>query len=360
MKRALLVLLVAGVLLGAAEAKGKKKGKGKPVWPVPNPSFRLPGFVASSSKRQLSGVFGPRLKWGGGRYDHHEGFDFYAQYDTSTYPNGRHPVLSVLPGVVTQVISPGNPERSETGRKIVVTHALQWSKLGAPKAWGPVKTAYLHLSRISVKQGQPVKAGHELGRAGQSGYTTTTHLHFNVYRAGNRPEVNVNPARLFTPTLFPNMVVPIHKKTVQVQWIERDTSAGTALVRVLLARNAYGLDGFSLQIDKDRSRSVSFEHVTATQRQTRDTGDKGLFPNLRLYPFRYNGGGMVERLNNGNRAPSSWPVARYPLPNGSGVRLGFDILATNVPEKAKKLKLTVFSVAKKKVSFACKGFQAKR
>ena len=110
------LLLVGSAGLSWAEPPKKKKGKkGVPVWPLPNPSFLDKAFVPSNAKRQISGVFGPRLKWGGARYDHHEGFDFFSQYDPQTYPRGDHPVLSVLPGVVTQVIAPGNPERTETG-----------------------------------------------------------------------------------------------------------------------------------------------------------------------------------------------------------------------------------------------------
>ncbi|MBL4850532.1 MAG: M23 family metallopeptidase [Planctomycetes bacterium] len=353
-----LALLVGAAGLSGAAPKKKKGKKGKPVWPLPNPSFKNKAFVPSSANRQISGVFGPRLKWGGARYDHHEGFDFFAQYDPSTYPRGYHPVLSVLPGVVSEVISPANPERTETGRKVVITHPFPWTAFGGSKEWGPVRTAYLHLSSIAVKKGDRVKAGQEVGRAGQSGYTSTTHLHLNAYRNGGR-DVNVNPARLFNPKLFPGVSLPIHKSTVEVVWLERDKAAGTALVRVYLARNVYVLDGFVFAVDKDKRRSVSFEHVSATQRAKRDTGDEDLVPGLRIYPLRYNGGGAIERVNSSN-VPRGWPMARYPVPGGKGVRLGFDLLATDVPPSAKKFKLTVFGVLGKKITATGKRFKAEK
>lgn len=335
--------------------KTKKKG---PVWPVPNPTFQQRGFTPSSRLRQISGVFGPRLKWGSARYDHHEGLDFYAHFDTSTYPGGAHPVFSVLPGVVSDVISPANAERTETGRKVVITHDLPWTKFGGKPQWGRVQTAYLHLRSIKVRRGQRVAAGETIGVAGESGHTTTVHLHFNAYRAGGR-QVHVNPARLFSPRRFAGHVAPLNKRTVEVDWLELDRGAGTALVRVLLPYNAYTLDGFQLVIGKDGSRRVSFEQVSAEQRSKRDTGDRDLFPKLKLFPLRYNGGGTIDRVN-ARSVPGAWPMARYPVKSGKGVRLGFDLLATGVPKKAKKFRLIVRGVLREKVSFKAPGFRHKK
>jgi hypothetical protein len=345
---ALLALPAVLLLAGSASAKGPKL-----VWPVPNPTLQDPSFVPTSNNRQISGVFGPRLKWGGARYDHHEGLDFYAQYDPQ-YPRGDHPVLSIMNGVVSELILPSSPERTETGNKVVITHDVPWTAFGGKKDWGNVITAYLHLSSVSVSKGQAVKAGAEIGRAGETGYTSTVHLHFNAYRAGGRL-VHVNPARLFSPKRFKGVVLPVAKQTVEVDWIERNQAAGTALVRVLLAHNVYTLDGFVFAADKDDSRAVSFEHVSAEMRPQRDTGDQGLFPNLRLFPLRYNGGGDVARVN--ERQPRGWPAGTHRVEMGKGVRLGFDLLATGLPEKVKTFKLTVFGVAKDKVTAKCKGFR---
>ncbi len=348
-----LAALLAGATLTPAPAAPPPK-RPRPVWPVPNPSFGRADYQPSSNDRQISGVFGPRLKWGGARYDHHEGLDFYAHFDPAL-PQGNHAVFAVLDGVVTEVIDPPNPERTETGRKVVVTHDVPWSAFGAPREWGPVRTGYLHLSALEVQQGQRVRAGEPLGRAGETGYTSTVHLHFNAYRAGGR-DVNVNPARLFSPKLFPHDVTPLHPRTVEVEWLEWDMEAGTVLARVLLPFNAYTLDGFALQVDRDTSRAVSFEHVSAEQRAKRDTGDEDLFPGLKLFPLRYNGGGTVDRVNASN-VPRDWPMARYPVEGGKGVRLGFDLLATGVPPATKKLKLYVLGVLGEKVTSTPRTFR---
>lgn len=55
---------------------------------------------------------------------------------------------------------------------------------------GGIETLYAHLSSIVVTQGQTVSQGEELGVIGSSGYSTGTHLHFEVIDNG----VRVNPA----------------------------------------------------------------------------------------------------------------------------------------------------------------------
>lgn len=349
-----LALLLACCPAALAVPPKKKGKKSSPAWPVPNPSFGDMTFQPSNANRQISGVFGPRLKWGGARYDHHEGLDFYAQFDPSQYPRADHPVLAVMAGTVSEVIRPASPERTSHGLKVVITHDVPWTLYGGQKDWGAVRTAYLHLSSIAVSQGQRVEKGAELGRAGESGYTSTVHLHFNAYRAGGS-DLKVNPARLFSPKRFPGVVAPLHKATIEAEWLERNVGAGTALVRVILPHNAYTLDGFALVADKDASRAVSFEHISHTMHERRDTGDQDLFPGLRLFPLRYNGGGAIDRVN-AHSIPAGWPMATYPVAGGKGVRLGYDVLATGLPPKVKAFKLIVLGVLGEKITIKPKGF----
>jgi Peptidase family M23 len=57
---------------------------------------------------------------------------------------------------------------------------------------GGLVTAYFHLSRIDVKQGQLVVGGHQIGAVGRSGRVTGPHLHW-VARYG---EISVDPMSL--------------------------------------------------------------------------------------------------------------------------------------------------------------------
>jgi murein DD-endopeptidase MepM/ murein hydrolase activator NlpD len=57
---------------------------------------------------------------------------------------------------------------------------------------GEYQTLYAHLSAFSVKTGETVEQGQEIGKIGDTGYTTGPHLHFEVFHNGNR----INPLDL--------------------------------------------------------------------------------------------------------------------------------------------------------------------
>ena len=54
---------------------------------------------------------------------------------------------------------------------------------------GEYQTLYAHLSAFSVKTGDTVEQGQEIGKVGNTGYTTNPHLHFEVFRNAKR----INP-----------------------------------------------------------------------------------------------------------------------------------------------------------------------
>lgn len=58
-------------------------------------------------------------------------------------------------------------------------------------------TAYFHMSRVLVEQGEIVQPGQVLGRAGSTGRSTAAHLHWSAYLNG----VNVDPETLVGLTL---------------------------------------------------------------------------------------------------------------------------------------------------------------
>jgi murein DD-endopeptidase MepM/ murein hydrolase activator NlpD len=84
------------------------------------------------------------------------------------------PVLAAMGGTVLHV-----DNNSNLGNFIILRH-------------GEYQTLYAHLSALSVKRGDTVRQGQEIGKIGNTGYTTGPHLHFAAFRNG----VAVNPLDL--------------------------------------------------------------------------------------------------------------------------------------------------------------------
>jgi murein DD-endopeptidase MepM/ murein hydrolase activator NlpD len=125
----------AGIVAG-----GPKSSKGL-IWPVVGP---------------ISSPYGPSHPLG---------------IDIDGYNLVGHPVAAATDGTV--VFAGGNACCSY-GLYVVVMSP------------GGIETLYAHLSSIVVSQGQTVSQGEELGIIGTTGYSTGTHLHFEVIDNGVR------------------------------------------------------------------------------------------------------------------------------------------------------------------------------
>lgn len=85
----------------------------------------------------------------------HPGIDFAAQTGTRIY--------AMNDGVVTKA-----KKYLSDGNTVVIDHG------------GGISSIYLHLSQISVKEGQKVKKGQIIGNVGTTGYSTGPHLHLSL------------------------------------------------------------------------------------------------------------------------------------------------------------------------------------
>ncbi|TDR85525.1 M23 family metallopeptidase [Enterovirga rhinocerotis] len=88
----------------------------------------------------------------------------------------------------------GAPVRSTAaGRVTVADYSGGYGNMVEVEHEGGVSTRYAHLSAITVAPGQRVDLGQIVGRAGSTGRSTGTHLHYET-RIDGEP---VNPARFF-------------------------------------------------------------------------------------------------------------------------------------------------------------------
>lgn len=143
---ALLFILLAALQSGCATKAGG--GGGVPsIWPIPTQ-----GMVISSP-------FGMRPQPPSGRMRLHKGVDLQV-------PEGT-PVYVTADGIVSF-----SGEQRDYGNIIVVDHA------------NDLQTAYAHLKKRRVKQGDAVAQGQLIGNVGKSGNATTWHLHYEVRRKG--------------------------------------------------------------------------------------------------------------------------------------------------------------------------------
>lgn len=108
----------------------------------------------------------------------HNGIDLAANYEN---------VYSVLDGTVTET----GWDNKGGGNYIKIRHFNRF------------ETAYLHLSEIYYRVGEPVKAGFIIAKSGNSGNSTGPHLHFSVKEFGK----SINPAHFLNDLIKTNQLI---------------------------------------------------------------------------------------------------------------------------------------------------------
>jgi murein DD-endopeptidase MepM/ murein hydrolase activator NlpD len=104
----------------------------------------------------------------------HEGMDFSATVGTEVYATGN--------GTVAEA-----GRNAGYGNEIIIDHGYSY------------KTVYAHLSRMFVKPGQKIRRGQIIGYVGNTGKSTSPHLHYEVHKNG----VAINPIYFFFNDLSP-------------------------------------------------------------------------------------------------------------------------------------------------------------
>jgi murein DD-endopeptidase MepM/ murein hydrolase activator NlpD len=137
-----------------------------PVSAVPVPSGKMAWPVGG----KVSSGFGRR-----GKRHFHAGIDI-------PMPQGT-PITAVQDGVVLEVSTIKSKKYRGYGNTALIDHG------------SGITTMYAHCQSVSVKAGQRVQQGDVVGSVGNTGRTTTHHIHFEVRKNG-KP---VDPLLYLTP-----------------------------------------------------------------------------------------------------------------------------------------------------------------
>jgi hypothetical protein len=121
-----------------------------------------------------------------GTRDPHRGVEFLNKFGTPVYAAGEGRV--VFAGSDDAPVY--SPWRNFYGNLVVIEHT------------DDLYTLYAHLSEVTVRQGQQVSAGEQIGAVGQTGVAIGSHLHFEVrrgdvqdYSSPQNPELWLVPNR---------------------------------------------------------------------------------------------------------------------------------------------------------------------
>ncbi len=137
------------------ESFSEKQGAEKTVSPV------LFTCMATSPVKSetVTSDFGSRTNPISNKKETHTGIDIAAGYGAA--------IMAAWPGEIYET-----GEDEIYGKYIIIRHSKDFF------------TKYCHLSEISVKEKDFVLAGEEIGKAGDSGWATGSHLHFEVIVEG--------------------------------------------------------------------------------------------------------------------------------------------------------------------------------
>jgi len=131
--------------------------------------------ISNKDLRRLSSYFGYRIDPFYKVMKFHEGVDFTAPLGTDVFATGNGRVKSI------------ERTRSGYGLMVIIDHGYGYS------------TAYAHLSKTNVKVGQQVTRGMVIAKVGNTGKSTSPHLHYEVRKGGKA----IDPINYFFNDITP-------------------------------------------------------------------------------------------------------------------------------------------------------------
>jgi len=284
--------------------------------PVSADILSLPSdsYTANYNERYFMSIFGPRYKSVSssnvGYFDFHKGMDITAvvsnngnNYDTNTPPT----IVSRCAGVVDDIADGSDAEMEQTGEgRWVLVRCNQ--KFNGNENWGSIYMAYRHLDSIdlNISIGKNVLSGKSIGVMGESGHTSTVHLHYSVMRHNGSKFINVNPMRVFSPTATEHLHGLL--KNAEITQLHHDLN--TALMRISVPYQQTAIRALSVKLlGTDYERVYDFETISAEAGSQRDQNN--YVDGLSLFAYPYNRGHAAYRryLNYQDDMPLPYPAS---------------------------------------------------
>lgn len=138
------------------------------------------GFILPFGNRSFSitSEYGARVHPISGKHSFHAGIDLSAGHGSS--------VLAVGDGIVVHAAPQSSDLSVGYGNYITIKHTNGYF------------SRYAHLSKISVSVGDKIKQGEVIGKEGNTGGSTGSHLHFEIRRANDTGKgTSLNPTKLY-------------------------------------------------------------------------------------------------------------------------------------------------------------------
>ncbi|MBI1321525.1 MAG: peptidoglycan DD-metalloendopeptidase family protein [Candidatus Hydrogenedens sp.] len=152
-------LLFACLLAALASGCATRGHRETAARPAAAPAYHAPIWPIQVPEARITSTFGPRKHPITGEVRLHKGIDISAPEDT--------PVYATSDG---RVVFSG--EQRGYGNIVILSHA------------GDLESAYGHLKRRRVREGDAVRQGQQIGDVGRTGTATGFHLQYEVRRQG--------------------------------------------------------------------------------------------------------------------------------------------------------------------------------
>ena len=145
---------------------------------------QLPTGSPITKNAGMSSDYGTRIDPFTKSLTHHAGIDFKAEYGT--------PILATGDGTVAKIDVDRN-----NGQYVDIEHASGFT------------TRYAHVSSFAVKNGEVVKRGQTIANVGNTGRSTSAHLHYEIRYQG----IPINPLQALTAKPNPQMASSASSQT---------------------------------------------------------------------------------------------------------------------------------------------------